>query len=208
MKTEMESAILCDDIDQDFYENALDEGTVGWDIETSGLDWSSDHIGTCQLATEHRVVIVKLHTGRPEMLRTLLADERILKVFHHAAFDLRFMVFQWNASVRRVACTKIASKVLDPHLAHGEHSLKPVLLRHLGIDISKSAQRSDWLATDLTEEQLTYAANDVVHLPTLLQVLTRKCLNAGVEDLVEGSFEYLPDRVMLDLRGSGDVFAY
>ncbi len=210
MKTEVESALYRDDIDQGFYEHVLDEAAVGWDIETSGLDWSSDQIGTCQLATEHRVAIVKLDSGsrRPELLRALLADERVLKVFHHAAFDLRFMVFQWNASITRVACTKIASKVLDPDLDHSEHSLKPVLRRHLGVDISKDAQRSNWLAARLTAEQLRYAANDVVHLPALLQVLTQQCSNAGIEDLVEDSFDYLPDRVRLDLRGSGDVFAY
>jgi hypothetical protein len=37
------------DVTSDFEPAARDAATVAWDIETSGLDWRLDQIGTCQL---------------------------------------------------------------------------------------------------------------------------------------------------------------
>ena len=86
--------------------------------------------------------------------------------------------------------------------------VQPVLLRHLGVIISKAEQRSDWTSAVLSAEQMSYAATDVRHLVTLLDRLMRNAEDRGLTDLVEQSFAYLPTRVELDIRGSGDVFAY
>lgn len=197
------------DLDDDFYRAVVEAGAVAWDIETSGLNWTSDAIGTCQLAVGHSTNVLVLRGSRPHRrVMELLASEQVHKVFHHAAFDLRFMAHQWRVEPNNVACTKVASKILEPERGTGQHSLKPVLLRWLGVEISKDEQVSDWLARELTSSQLEYAAADVRHLLKLEQVLIQACAQAGVEPLLEASWRYLPTRVALDLRGSGDVFAY
>lgn len=198
------------DLTQDLFETFLAAGLVACDIETSGLDWSSDTIGTCQVATEDEVAVVVLadEAGDPKFLRALIEVDQVQKVFHHAPFDLRFMVAQWGVAPRNIACTKVASKILDPGLENRDHSLLPVLERHLGIEISKDQQVSNWLAPDLSPEQILYAAGDVAHLVRLHAVLRAKCEGAGLEPLLLESFDYLPTRVRLDLHGSGDVFTY
>jgi ribonuclease D len=198
------------DLSSDFYEKAISGGVVGWDIETSGLNWRSDRIGTCQVAIQDRVAIVVIRQGgdRPPRLAALLEDNTVRKVFHHAPFDLRFMTHQWGISVRNVACTKIASKILSPELSGTAHSLKPTLERHLNVRIEKGQQVSDWLAPTLTAAQLDYAAADVTYLLELHRSLALQCRHAGVDGELEASYAYLPTRVKLDLRGSGDVFAY
>jgi len=107
-----------------------------------------------------------------------------------------------------VACTKILSKIVRPEAASGEHSLKPTLDRFLGIVLDKSQQTSDWFSPLLTQEQLTYAARDVVYLLPLLDRLMEEARASGVADIAERTFEYLPTRVETDIRGCGDVFAY
>jgi ribonuclease D len=197
------------DLPNNFLSSCVSEGQVAWDIETSGLDWRSDGIGTCQVAVGDDIAIVQLlGSGPPAGLVALLENPDVTKVFHHAPFDLRFMAFQWKAKPMSVACTKVASKILDPDLERSEHSLQPVLLRHLGVSISKTEQRSDWTSAVLSSEQLSYAATDVRHLVVLLNQLLRNAGDKGLTDLVEHSFAYLPTRVQLDIRGSGDVFAY
>lgn len=197
------------DLPRDLYMEAVAAGTVAWDIETSGLNWAQDRIGTCQVAIQERVSIVVVdQENRPGILAALLEDPDVTKVFHHAPFDLRFMTHHWGVRAANVACTKIASKILNPELSSGEHSLKPVLRRHLGVEISKDEQVSDWLSSRLSNEQLQYAAADAAHLIALSQALWAKCSRAGLSDYLDASFAYLPTRVMLDLRGSGDVFAY
>lgn len=197
------------DMDHDFYWAAAADHELAWDIETSGLDWRTERIGTCQIASSTAINIVILDAHhRPKRLTSALESSDVLKVFHHAPFDLRFMASHWEARPRNVACTKIASKILNPDLVSAKHSLRPVLERHLGISISKDQQRSDWLAPSLTQDQLHYAAVDVAHLIDLKRRLVSLCEKAGVLDLLDESWRYLPTRTALDLRGPGDVFDY
>jgi ribonuclease D len=208
MLVETKIEVFHGDLDDDVFELATSAHFIGWDIETSGLDWRRDEIGTCQLAVADRVIIVIPSTYKPLRLRRLLENSEVRKVFHHAPFDLRFMVHQWEAEPQNLACTKVAAKILDPNLENEAYSLKPVLRRFLSVDISKDQQVSNWRAPSLTQEQLTYAANDVLYLVKLCHVLRGLCREANLEHELIESWRYLPTRVALDLRGSGDVFAY
>ena len=205
----LEPSLYRDDVDQAMVDRARADGRIAWDIETTGLDWNSDRIGTCQLAVAGCVAVIQLDDWTvPDRLRDLLEDPKILKIFHHAPFDLRFMAHRWKADPANVACTKIASKILEPGADHATYSLKPVLERYLGIVIDKTQQRSDWVRQSLSDEQLTYAATDVVYLSDLYDQLMLRAKRTGVDELIRASYEYLPSRVKLDLLGSGDVFAY
>jgi ribonuclease D len=197
------------DLSSDGFRLATSAESIGWDIETSGLDWRSDSIGTCQLAVGDRVFIVIPYANvAPSRLCHLLQNPKVRKVFHHAAFDLRFMVHHWAAKPANIACTKIAAKILEPGLERADYSLKPVLRRYLSVDISKDQQLSDWLASSLTEDQLNYAASDVAYLVQLCDQLRNLCRAANLENELLESWNYLPTRVTLDLRGTGDVFIY
>jgi ribonuclease D len=197
------------DVSSDFEGAVRDAGVVAWDIETSGLDWRLDRIATCQLhVPDFGTQVIRVDWQRPDRLRELLMSERVLKVFHHAPFDLRFMRHHWKADARRVACTKILSKIVRPEAANSDHSLKPTLERFLGVVLDKSQQTSDWLSPTLTPEQLSYATHDVLYLIPLLEKLMDEARASGVADIAERTFEYVPIRVETDIRGCGDVFAY
>lgn len=184
-------------------------GRVAWDIETSGLNFRADEIETCQVAVGQDIVVVKLERGvLPQNLRQLLTDPAVLKIFHHAPFDLRFMAHQWDVRPRSVACTKIAAKILWPEHDSSEYSLKPLLEEVLGVFIDKGQQVSDWSRSVLTSEQLAYAANDVRFLAGLYDELIARAAALGLSDVVEATYAYLPTRVRLDIAGAGDVFAY
>lgn len=197
------------DISADFESAVRDSQIVAWDIETNGLDWRLNRIATCQLhVPDFGTQIIRVDQRRPDRLRELLMSEHVLKVFHHAPFDLRFMRHHWKADARRVSCTKILSKIVRPEAASEEHSLKPMLERFLGVVLDKTQQTSNWLSPELTDEQLIYAARDVKYLVPLLDRLMDKARASGVADIAERTFEYLPVRVETDIRGCGDVFAY
>lgn len=201
--------LLAGDIDQAFFERAVESGRVAWDIETTGLDWRNARICTVQVATAGEIMVVQLRQEEiPSLLARLLAAPDVEKVLHHAPFDLRFMTFAWRVQARRVACTKVLSKILDPTAPQDDHSLKPLLKRYLGVNISKDEQQSDWAAETLRSDQVAYAANDVRYLLQLFDVMTNRAQSLRVWELASASFNYLPVRVALDLRGSGDVFAY
>jgi len=68
----------------------------------------------------------------------------------------------------------------------------------LGIDLSKQQQTSDWGAETLSEEQLTYAASDVLHLHALKTKLDALLEREGRTELAQAAFRFLPSRARLD----------
>jgi ribonuclease D len=131
------------------------------------------------------------------------------KVFHHALFDLRFMIHAWQARPMSIRCTKVASKLLEPNAPNEAHTLHQLTARHLGVALSKGPVRtSNWLAPELTAEQLAYAASDVAHLPALLDVLSNALRRAGLCQLYDECCAFLPTRARLELGDYPDVFAY
>jgi ribonuclease D len=202
-------ASLCSgDIDEATASDLESAGVISWDIETSGLDWRYDKIATCQLHNDEIGSVLVKTDGIPTRLRSLIENPSILKIFHHAMFDLRFLQHQWGAKPANIACTKIASKLIYRDLGASAHSLKPLLKRTLGVDIDKSEQLSNWTVDTLTESQLRYAINDVIYLKPLLELLSARINSSGNLSLMEGCFAHLPTRVELDLLGYEDVFTY
>jgi ribonuclease D len=105
---------------------------IAWDVETTGLDWRRERLATCQLFAEGiGVVVVRTADGCPERLAALLEDPAVEKVFHHAPFDLRFMVHAWNVRPTSIRCTKVASKLLTPDAPNESHSLQQLVARNL-----------------------------------------------------------------------------
>jgi len=207
--TNAEPLLLQGDLAWDLAERAMTLGEVAWDIETTGLDWRSDVIRTVQVAVGSDIAVVQLRQWEtPKVLACLLEEGSIKKTFHHAAFDLRFMAYHWQLEPANIRCTKVAAKIAEPGLGHGSYSLRPLLRRHLSVDLDKSEQTSDWSVDDLSPAQLAYAGNDVRYLSALHAHLVGLVEARGALDLLSASYGYLPARVRLDLDGAGDVFAY
>ncbi len=144
--------ILCrDDLDDVLLAGFAGAKRIAWDIETSGLDPTSDRIGTIQLHADGvGTVIIQVGDAPPKRACALLADTEIGKVFHHAMFDLRFMISHWNAKPCNVYCTKVAAKLLDS-IGAQSHTLQSLLFQYLDIKINKEQRTTNWLAMQLTE---------------------------------------------------------
>jgi ribonuclease D len=107
-----------------------------------------------------------------------------------------------------VYCTKIASRLARTFT--DRHGLRDVCKDLLNIDLSKQQQSTDWGAVTLSEEQLRYAASDVLHLHALRSRLDEMLARESREELARACFEVLPHRVLLDLAGwsEQDIFAH
>ena len=196
------------DVPDEYADSIRKAKLVAWDIETSGLDWRNDRIGVCQLYVPNEsLAIIKIGDSHPKKLQSLLPDVSIKKVFHHAMFDLRFMSYHWKVLPQNVACTKIASKLLDVK-NENKHSLQSILQQYLGVIIDKNERLSNWLSGKLTEEQISYAARDVMYLLPLLDVLEKELKSKGLWELAHACFVHIPTRVRLDILGYGDIYSY
>jgi len=122
-------------------------------------------------------------------------------------FDVRFMSYNWNVLAKNIACTKIASKLLDP-AKQKNHSLKSLLNRYLGVPIEKTQRFSNWNSESLTEAQIIYAAKDVAYLFELMEHLEKELKAKNLLQLAKACFAHIPTRVQLEIGGFGDVYKY
>jgi ribonuclease D len=178
---------------------------VAIDTETLGLNPYRDRLCLVQLsAGDGRAALVQFQ-GRyeaPELTR-LLADESVLKLFHFGRFDMAVLKHFFGVMPRPVYCTKVASKLARTFT--DRHGLKDLCRELLGIELSKQQQSSDWGAPVLTQEQLNYAASDVLHLHALREKLDAMLKREGRDGLAQACFEFLPVRAELDLRGWSEI---
>ena len=184
---------------------------VAVDTEAMGLRPGRDRLCLVQLSSGdgdcHLVRFRADEYGAPNVVR-LLGDPAIEKIFHFARFDLAILRRYLKVVCRPVYCTKIASKLARTYT--DRHGLKDLCQELLGIDLSKQMQNSDWGAVELSQAQLSYAANDVLHLHRLRERLDAMLEREGRAALATACFAFLPQRVELDLAGWADVdiFAY
>jgi ribonuclease D len=199
-------AVLSGDLDPPTFDRLASSPTLGWDIETTGLDWRTERVATVQIHDRGSVVLVHRLDDQPRLLRRLLEAVGVPKLLHHAMFDLRFMAAAWSAAPANVACTKVAAKLL--RIPPAAQSLAPLVDRYLGIRLDKQQQVSDWISDSLSEAQVKYAAGDVYYLDALMDCLRRELEAVGRWELAEACFAHLPTRVALELEGFDDVFVY
>lgn len=195
------------DVPEDVLGYASVSKYVCLDIETSGLDWSKDHMATCQVCVPGVYIgIVRISDNRvANVLKKIIEDKTIQKIFHHALFDLRFFAYKWAVSPQNIVCTKVCSKILFP--SEKEHSLKRLLSYFFSLEIDKSQRLSDWYG-DLTSEQIQYAVNDVLYLFKLYMILCSELKKERRLYLAKSAFDFIPTRVKLDVLGCDDVFLY
>ena len=182
--------------------------TIAIDTETMGLDPYRDRLCLVQLSEGDGSAVLVQFDGNydsydsPELKR-LLADESVLKIFHFGRFDMAVLKHYFGVMPRPVYCTKVASKLARTFT--DRHGLKDLCRELLGIELSKQQQSSDWGAPELTQEQLNYAASDVLHLHALREKLDIMLRREGREGLARACLEFLPTRVELDLRGWSEI---
>ena len=192
--------------------DTLDLGPiVAIDCETMGLNLYRDRLCLVQLSggdgIAHMVQITEGQDSAPNLCK-LLANEKILKVFHFGRFDIAVLLKTFGILTGPVYCTKIASKLIRTYT--DRHGLKNLLQELLDTDISKQQQSSDWGSETLTDAQLEYAASDVLYLHSLKNELDLRLKREGRLDLAKSCFDFLPTRAMLDLAGwpETDIFAH
>ena len=180
---------------------AAENDTVAIDIETAklpehcrhpkaGLDPHLSQIRLVQLCGRRgdALIIDCFACGKDlrGILKPLL-DRRM--VAHNAVFEMKHLGHA-GRRLGTLECTRLmwyaltneTHKMRDPDDAKSMAlSLTSGLRRATGVEIPKTQQTSDWGREELTPDQLTYAANDVLHLVRLHDTLLNRLRMARLE---------------------------
>ena len=212
------------------WEEALQEiaqaGICGLDLETTGLDPLCNRARLAQLSLPSgRVYVADLwdlaREGASPLqdLGQLSVRSDIKKIGHNLKFDLGFI--QASCSQRlhmsNLFDTMLASQVCwagfyrlkeAPKATKNlwkkvepEHNLKALARDHLGLNLSKDLQVSDWGAELLSPEQKAYAARDAAVLLPLQRILQELLQKNNLEHIAELEFRALPSVIELELQG-------
>ena len=182
---------------------------VAVDTEAQGLNYQRDRLCTAQLSDGNgicHIVQFSPKNYKAKNLKALLINPKIKKIFHYARFDIVILKKYLDVSVNPIFCTKIASKIVRTYTS--SHGLKDITRELLNIDLSKQQQSSDWAATNLTQEQILYAANDVLNLNLIYEKLLEMLKREKRLKLAQSCFDFLETRGELDLSGwaETDIF--
>ncbi len=199
-----------------FYKNDLPlnvkfKHSIAIDTETMGLNINNDRLCLIQISDEngncHIVQFLKNSYSAPN-LKKILNDKKILKIFHYARFDIAVIKKNLKVMCEPIYCTKIASKLARTFT--DRHGLKDLCKDLLKIDINKNSQTSDWGNDNLTQNQIEYAANDVLYLHEIKNKLDKMIKREGKYEIAKSCFKFLPTRAEFDLIGwqEKDIFQH
>lgn len=187
------------------------KGDIAVDTEAMGLNNKRDRLCLVQLSDGNGDAhLVQFEKGayKATNLIKVLSDGKRTKIFHFARFDLAIIREYMGLRLTNVYCTRTASRLARTYT--DKHGYKDLCKELLGVDISKQQQTSDWGASKLSQEQIDYAASDVLHLHKLKARLDEMIAREGREELLAACCGFLPYRAELDLAGwaDQDIFAH
>ncbi len=190
--------------------NVTFKDSIAVDSETMGLRIDRDRLCLIQLSGgDGDAHLVQILPGQKSpRLAAVLADPKLLKIFHFARFDIAMIAKHLGVRCAPVYCTRTASRLVRTNT--DKHGLKDLCKELLGIEISKQQQSSDWGAETLSAEQVDYASADVLYLHRLKAEMDRLLARENRTELAKACFNFLPDRAALDVAGwaDEDIFAH
>lgn len=198
------------DLSDEILAEYLKSPAIAVDTETMGLLPGRDRLCLVQLCNpEGQVTAIRIAKGQTVApnLKVLMEAINIVKVFHFARFDIATLRQNLDIIVQPIFCTKIASKLARTYT--NRHGLKDVVLELEKVELDKSSQCSDWgNASNLSDAQLSYAANDVRYLLSVREKLTAMLQREERWQVAQECFQVLPTIVTLDLLQFKDLFEH
>jgi len=186
------------------------DGEVAVDLELMGLNLYRDRVCLVQLrGRDSEVHLVQIHKDQDKApnLKRILEDPKLTKLLQFARIDMAYFKKWLGISCAPVFCTKIGSYLARTYT--DRHGLSALCREYLDVSLNKSISTSNWGAPKLTQDQINYAADDVLYLHEIYDNLVRDLKRVGRLELAQKCCDFLPTRVDLDLEGfTKDVFVY
>jgi ribonuclease D len=146
---------------------------VALDTEFMRVDTFYPIAGLLQVGDGVRAYLIDpLTIDNWQPLAALLENPAVVKVVHACSEDLEVLLRLTGSLPAPLFDTQLAAAYLNLGFSMGYSRLVQEVL---GIDLPKGETRSDWLQRPLSETQISYAAEDAVHLAEVFVSCGRNC---------------------------------
>lgn len=160
---------------------------LGCDTETQGLDFTSDKMIMLQIGDHVHQFVIDTRYVDITPLKPILESKNIIKIFHNAKFDYKF-IKQWaGITLENVYDTMLAEMVLTCGRKGISYSLAALMSEYLGIKMEKSV-RNEFIGmttANFTHSQIKYGALDVKNLTDIRQMQVKQLQKEGLEVILE-----------------------
>ncbi|CAL8095562.1 unnamed protein product [Orchesella dallaii] len=162
---------------EELMKDLLNVKAIGVDLEHHSF---RSFLGlTCliQISTRDKDYVIDGLSLRDDLyhLNEILADPKVLKVFHGSSNDIEWLQRDFGLYVVNMFDTYIAAKVLG----HPQLSLQYLLGRYCNVSQNKSYQLADWRLRPLPNEMLEYARQDTHFLLYIFERMRNELVEAG-----------------------------
>jgi len=180
--------------------------TIEIDTETTGLDVFTSKIVLLQMGVAGRAYVfdVRSYTTynniNPQVFKSILTNKSILKILQNASFDMKMIKYHWGFYIENIYDTMIAEQLLKLGITQRGASLEALVRKYLGIQMDKQPVKSfEEYNQEYKDYQLVYAANDVVILNIIMQIMELK--KHGLEHVAKLEFDFVRAMCEMELNG-------
>jgi len=165
-----------------------------------------------QIATPEWVACIDpIALPKLDDLFAAIYNPAIVKVFHSCRQDLEI----FYQSTGKIPAPIFDTQVAAPLLGFQDNPGYAMLVSSfLSINLNKSHTRADWSKRPLTEAQIEYAADDVIYLCQIYQIMVKKLTELGRIDWLKHDFAELtnpalymvaPEKAWFKIKGKNKL---
>ncbi len=198
---------------------------LGYDTETTGLKLIGgfSKLLLMQLGTEEVTYLFDARKIDTQVLKEPLESKHILKILHNAKFDYQSTKIDTGISLHNIFDTMLAYRLLTSGLIEDGHggfvpagfrdkskrhwpykSLDFLSKKYLGIALNKDVRKTfvdHQYNKEFTQAQLQYAAEDIVVLHPLCDILSQKLMDEGLIDTSMLEFAFVRSAAEMEMNG-------
>lgn len=146
---------------------------LGVDTETEGFNYLEKKLIMFQIGDEETQFVIDTRTNSIEPLRAILESKSIVKIFHNAKFDYKFIKRWGKISTNHIYDTFLVEKILHCGKDNYGFGLSKLTERYLDVKLNKE-ERNQFVNLEgrpFNYNQIRYGAYDVKYL---IQIHTKQ----------------------------------
>jgi len=163
---------------------------IAIDTEYDSFRYFREKLCLIQINTDRKIFLLDPLGGLDlSFLKAYFADSTVPKIFHAGDNDIRLLKRDYGFEFRNVFDVQRAAALLGCK----DLALAGIIRTVMGTDLQKSKkiQRSQWDTRPLSQEQISYAVQDITYLTDLYRIFRKEIMAKGLEEEAARSFEQI-----------------